>query len=371
MQVGDALTFQSAQPSGSQSYQNTAVGKNTMYNVTSGYGNSAIGAYSLNHLTAGNNNTGLGAGTLYLAVGGTNNTAVGNGALYSSVNGNDNVAVGYNAMQMIGSGTLSPNQCVAIGSGALTNVTLGSNSVCVGYKAGASVTTGGTNTLVGSSAGTTLTTGTSNCCFGNQSGSALTTGGYNVFVGQFTGGETTTGTNNTYVGNYAGNAGNFSYSTAIGQNATITMNNLIVLGTAAELTSIPGELSVGKLATFANGALINGTGDTTINSPLKTSEAVTFGIGSPILSIYSFTVDIPPSNDRYAAYMRGLYRTYPDASKLIINITVSNATLSSEMYVATVQQITTTQFQFGVLRLDSATGWNHNISCHVTVTQIP
>ena len=100
--------------------------------------------------------------------------------------------------------------------------------------------------------------------------------------------------------------------------------------------------------------------------------AVTFGLGNPILSIYSFTVFTPANpSDKYASYSTNFNRTYPDATKLIINITVSNNNDSSEMYVATVRKIQTTQFTWGVLRLDTTTGWSSSISHHVTVTQIP
>ena len=154
----------------------------------------------------------------------------------------------------------------------------------------------------------------------------------------------TTGAFNTALGYGALSTGNFTQSTAIGANSSCTASNQIVLGTASETVKHPGA------ATFGG--------------------AVTFGSGNPILSIYSFIVFLGTNASSTGSYTATYGRSYPDNTKLIFKITISNNNNGVATFVSTVKQITTTQIGFNVIRIDGVTGWTGNPSAHITVTQI-
>lgn len=106
--------------SGLQGWYNTAIGFQTLYNLTVGWNNLGFAYKSLYNCTAGANNIGLGSETLK-----------------SLTNGSANLAVGFQAL-----GNGNPSNSVAIGTqaGMLCN---GSGSVFIGSQAGAFETTGG------------------------------------------------------------------------------------------------------------------------------------------------------------------------------------------------------------------------------------
>jgi hypothetical protein len=146
-----------------------------------------------------------------------------------------------------GAGSVSTN--TAVGASALNaNTATGLYNTAVGFSSLQSNTTGSTNTSFGINALNLNTVSNNNTAVG---GSALqnTTGANNTAIGASagnTGTANTIGSNNTYLGyNTGSNANNYSNSTAIGSNATITASNQIVLGTAAEKVYMPGNVGIG------------------------------------------------------------------------------------------------------------------------------
>ena len=126
------------------------------------------------------------------------------------------------------------------GANSMGNITNGSDNIGIGYQSLYSIDTGSNNIGVGNYA--------LNESFDNNNNSALgysalntTVGSNNSALGSYAGNNNTTGVNNTYIGyNTGASSYNFSYSTALGQGATISGNNQIVLGTSGEYVSIPG-----------------------------------------------------------------------------------------------------------------------------------
>jgi predicted acyltransferase (DUF342 family) len=79
-----------------------------------------------------------------------------------------------------------------------------------------------------------------NVIVGYQALNGITSGSKNTSIGTYAGQSNSTGSYNTYVGVNTDTVGNFSNSTALGYNSTITGNNQVVLGTSTEYVSIPG-----------------------------------------------------------------------------------------------------------------------------------
>ena len=79
-------------------YENSAVGRNSLYSNTTGTYNSAVGASALLSNTTGYYNSAIGRSSLYSNTTGNYNSAVGAGALLSNTIGNYNSAVGRDAL---------------------------------------------------------------------------------------------------------------------------------------------------------------------------------------------------------------------------------------------------------------------------------
>ena len=141
------------------------------------------------------------------------NTAIGHTALASNTTGNGNTITGYVAGY---------------------HNTTGTNNTFIGTQAGYNNTSGNYNTAIGAYTGQANTTGINNTYLGYYAGQQTTTGGYNTCIGYYAGQSNIYGTNNTYLGyNANGNANNYSRSTAIGNGAIFTDNDMIFFGTAA------------------------------------------------------------------------------------------------------------------------------------------
>jgi hypothetical protein len=162
-------------------------------------------------------------------IGGTASANVVNAASQFNLNGNRVLIANSNGL------------FVGIGSGGPTTST---GNVFVGPGAGMRTTSGGSNTFLGQSTGRENLTGTSNTFLGFAAGIRNTTGSNNTFIGSLAGNFTTT----TQVNN----------SVAIGNNATVSRSNTIVLGTTSQETQVPGRLVVGT--PFSTGGPLPGRG---------------------------------------------------------------------------------------------------------------
>jgi len=116
------------------SVDNTALGINSLQNLTTGISNVAVGNTAGNAITTTNNNIAIGNATLDAAAGA----------------GNENVAVGGGSMgNTTGAGASST---VAIGHNALNTLTTGANNTAVGHSVGFALTNGQRNVIIGRNA---------------------------------------------------------------------------------------------------------------------------------------------------------------------------------------------------------------------------
>jgi trimeric autotransporter adhesin len=160
--------------------QNTAVGYQTLFNNIDGDKSTGIGSQVLFSNTTGNENVGVGFRTLYLNTMGNRNTGMGYRTLAFSDTGNDNTAVGWNALY---NNRMGAGDNTAVGSRALLHNLTGSDNVAVGFRALEASTSGAVNTAVGSLALNTNTTGTENTAVGRRALQNLDGGHENTAVG--------------------------------------------------------------------------------------------------------------------------------------------------------------------------------------------
>jgi cytoskeletal protein CcmA (bactofilin family) len=222
---------------------NTGNGREALYLNTTGNNNSANGAQSLRANTTGTDNVANGTNALYTNTTGNYNTANGSVALYSNTTGSLNTANGFQALYFNTTGIRN----VANGYYALASNTTASNNTANGAWALSSNTTGGNNSANGAWALLSNTTGNLNSANGYEALYFNTTGTNNTASGYRAGYNNTTGTYNTYLGSgtdISGTSATWTSSTAIGANAKITASNQITLGTASEVVSVPGWVSV-------------------------------------------------------------------------------------------------------------------------------
>lgn len=139
---------------------NTAVGYQSLNQLTSGDFNTAVGSQALKTITVNTYNTAIGYQALTLATS-IGNTAVGSLALSAVTTGYSNIGIGFSAANGISTGA----QNIAIGNSALINVSSSSDNVCIGHET-LTYTTGGQNTALGTVAGYSVTSGTNNTLLG-------------------------------------------------------------------------------------------------------------------------------------------------------------------------------------------------------------
>ena len=189
---------------GSTGINNTIIGHNSGYNISSGSNNASIGSYSLYSITTG-----------------INNVAIGHEAMYNT-NSNYSVSIGSFSGRL---NTADGNVFIGYASGQYN--TSGFNNVFIGYKSGNENTTGDYNTNIGSEAGLLNQVGVFNTSIGFGA-NRVNTSDKNTAVGFLALYETTTGSQNTAVGSDAlrGSGNGYNVNTA-------TINNCVGIGTNA------------------------------------------------------------------------------------------------------------------------------------------
>jgi hypothetical protein len=123
---------------------NTVLGDDALFSLTTGIANTALGFNALFSNTTGNYNTANGVDALLSNTTGSFNTANGRIALNSNTAGGNNTAVGVEALFSNTTG----NSNTAIGVVALLNNN-GDNNIAVGANAGINLTTGSNNIDIG------------------------------------------------------------------------------------------------------------------------------------------------------------------------------------------------------------------------------
>ena len=192
-------------------FDNVAIGHNTLKNLFS-YGEStAVGSFALELSSSGFENTAIGLNASHNLTTGFDNVAVGNFALYNSTSGTGNVAIGYDA----GGGVLTASKGDYRGGG---NTYLGAGT------GGVSSTT----VLTGSSAiGYLATVGCSDCmALGPPSSGGASV---NVGIGIATPSAAIHVINNNSLAVPNGNVAIFSTSTVSGVGVSISTNSMITL----------------------------------------------------------------------------------------------------------------------------------------------
>jgi hypothetical protein len=122
---------------------NTAVGKDALFSLTTGEDNTALGFKTLRENTEGKFNTAIGSAALRENVAAHRNTATGFHALFKHQVGTDNTANGCFALRQN-----DGNRNTAVGSFAL-QATTGSDNIALGNAAGLNLTTGNNNIDIG------------------------------------------------------------------------------------------------------------------------------------------------------------------------------------------------------------------------------
>lgn len=234
--------WRSMYTNGSGSYNN-ANGAGALYSNNAADYNCANGYESLFKNNTGAKNSANGYEALYNNSTASNNTANGSGALYTNTTGTGNCASGYEALYLNKSGINN----TANGYEALYSNTTGGNNTANGYQALYSNTAGINNTASGNNALYSNTVGSANSAEGSYSLYYNNATG-NTALGDSAGFFNTAGTFNTYIGYQAGNnsaLNSITNTTCLGygsgNSASNITSNSIYLGNAS-LANIYSEV---------------------------------------------------------------------------------------------------------------------------------
>ena len=267
---------------------NTALGDSTFFESSSSSYVSAFGTFASYYANTQATTIGYKAGgaiSYGVAIGVSSsgfsnetkyNTTIGHNAGFSLTSSdNYNVLIGESAGY-----SLTNDDVVIIGHGSGYNLDAKAN-IFLGHNIGYNATEEG-NTIVGNattdygngSAGASLTTGGYNTLLGASAGSSLTTSNYNTFLGTGAGGLTETAEPNTFIGGLAG------YNT--GKNGTSTTANYnTFVGYKAGYTNEGGRYNtiVGANADVAD-ANLDWIVQVGVNSVVHSDAVTLLGYGS-------------------------------------------------------------------------------------------
>jgi trimeric autotransporter adhesin len=189
-----------------------------------------------------------------------------------SLSGTGNTRLGFGASQVLTSGTY--NTSLGFQAGRL--LTSGFENTYVGTQAGDNNAAGNQNTIVGKDAGY-ASTGSGNSILGVAAG-YNTTGNDNTFIGIASGFSNTSGTTNTYVGANSGGGAAFTNATALGNGATATASNQVMLGDGS-VTQVTTAGAINTETAFTIGAE-NALRWNTVTSTLSVGISAASGSGN-------------------------------------------------------------------------------------------
>ncbi len=142
--------------------ENTAIGADSLLDVTEGAGNTAVGRSAMQRVTTGYSNTAVGNATLTYHTTSWENTALGSSAMAGGSGSSFNTAVGSLALSESGSGANT-----ALGARAGAILATGSHNIFVGQRAADNITDGSNNIIIGSDVDTSSTTVSNELNIGN------------------------------------------------------------------------------------------------------------------------------------------------------------------------------------------------------------
>jgi cytoskeletal protein CcmA (bactofilin family) len=144
-------------------YDNTALGKDSLKKNLTGSQNTSVGSKALELNTIGNNNTAVGVASLSKNTDGILNTAIGVGSLEQNLTGKENTAIGVRSIIQNPNGQGN----VAVGTDTLLSTVQGDANTAIGYKSGSNLVRGSRNITIGSNINVTNPNGNDQLNIGN------------------------------------------------------------------------------------------------------------------------------------------------------------------------------------------------------------
>jgi len=172
---------------------------------------------------------------------GTDNTFIGDSCAHNNNGSARNTCVGSEAAMYLNFGF---NNCYFGYQSGFVSANA-SNNTFMGYKSG--VANGGSaNTFIGSNSGEDNVGGNNNVFVGYQSGLNNSSGQNNVFIGYDAGATNNSGQSNLCIGTGSDvGSSAVNYSTAIGQNALVSIDNAVVIGAIQGINGAASSAKVG------------------------------------------------------------------------------------------------------------------------------
>ena len=164
-----------------QGDNNVAIGSLPLQSNTTGGNNIGIGITALRYNATGVNNVAIGSYSQRGASGQnhSNNTSVGFNSLYAVTTGGENIAIGSASGDAITTGSRN----VTIGRYAGSAITTGSHNIAIGYASLDAVTTTSSQIAIGDFALSALTSGLYNVAIGTNAGKLMTANSSNTIIG--------------------------------------------------------------------------------------------------------------------------------------------------------------------------------------------
>lgn len=255
---------------------NTAIGSNLLNAVSSGSGNIAIGSSVLPRLTSASNMISIGYNNF-------KNVTV------SNLNSNAGIAIGRNnngyikyknlsiGIDNIGSNVDSATAVsaiaadnMAIGVSNLANIRAGIDNMVFSWDGLNVLDSGSNNNVFGQYGLEALLDGNSNQSFGWRAGARINHGSRNIFIGDSAAkGAFITSNNSIFIGSKTmyNTVTSLSNAIVIGDSATISQNNLAVIGKTGTWLAVGRATATESIHT--NGAILIGAASATTNGTIQ------------------------------------------------------------------------------------------------------
>jgi hypothetical protein len=333
---------------------NFTVGRNALFNNTTGINNIALGESALfSNLTGSNNiavgyqalysslqdrNIAFGDGSLYSNTTGIDNISVGSDSLYSNITGSNNISIGHNSLysNTTGSNNISIGDTalysnitginnLGIGDRSLQSNQTGTNNLAIGHQA-LNKNKNSQNTAIGANSLYSNTSGTQNTAIGPESLYYNQTGSYNIAIGL------DSLKNNKESSNVAIGVQALEYNTTGAQNLAIAYQSLqkntvgsnnLAIGVLSLTSNTSGSfnLGIGYQALFSNTYGTNNfaIGYKALSSLVRGQDNL--ALGTNAASLHDGNSIIAIGNEALAANTSGEYNVAIGAFSMFTNTT--------------------------------------------------